>query len=299
MDLPPDLSQTRFVLRDYDLEATLSSGQTFRWHQRGTSWQAVLGNRWVRLETVSDGIHASSWPPARDWDWLTLYLQLNVDLDRVLATFPPLDPHLRAAVTTCRGLRLLRQDPWECLASFILSSTKQIVQIRRIIELLCQRYGKALAPGWNVNRARTFPCPATIAACSEAELRECGMGFRAPALRAAAGRIADGTLVLDDLARLSTAEARQRLIELPGVGDKIANCVLLFAYGAQDAFPMDVWILKALRELYFHGREVGRSGLDAFVRAHFGPHAGYAQQYLFHYMRVHLGRKTRHTPAPV
>lgn len=253
----------------------------------------------MRLEPIRDGIQASSWPPASDWHWLSHYLQLDVDLDRVLETFPPGDPHLQAAVTACRGLRLLRQDPWECLASFILSSTKQIVQIRKIIELLCQRYGKVLPSGGSTNRQRAFPCPATITACSEAELRECGMGFRAPALRAAAGRIADGTLVLDDLARLSTTEARQRLIELPGVGDKIANCVLLFAYGAQDAFPMDVWILKALRELYFHGRQVGRTDLDAFVRAHFGPHAGYAQQYLFHYMRVHLGRKTRHTPPPV
>jgi N-glycosylase/DNA lyase len=299
MDLPADLSQTRFVVCDYDLDATLSSGQTFRWNQRDASWQAVLGNRWVRLQRVSDGIHASTWPAAQDWDWLTRYLQLNVDLDRVLATFPPRDPHLSAAVNACRGLRLLRQDPWECLASFILSSTKQIVQIRKIIELLCQHHGKALAPRHSVTRERTFPCPATIAACSEAELRECGMGFRAPALRVAASRIAEGTLVLDDLTRLSTAEARQRLVELPGVGDKIANCVLLFAYGAQDAFPMDVWILKALRELYFHGRPVSRSDLDAFVHSHFGPRAGYAQQYLFHYMRVHLGRKTRHTPAPV
>jgi N-glycosylase/DNA lyase len=158
---------------------------------------------------------------------------------------------------------------------------------------------RALPSGWTTNRQHTFPCPATIAACSEAELRACGMGFRAPALRAAAGRIADGTLALDDLTRLPTAEARQRLTALPGVGDKIANCVLLFAYGAPDAFPMDVWILKALRELYFHGRTVRRSDLDRFVSTHFGPHAGYAQQYLFHYMRIHSGPKTRHTPAPV
>jgi N-glycosylase/DNA lyase len=286
-------------VQNYNLDATLSSGQTFRWQQRDNSWQAILGNRWVRLQTVDNGIHASTWPPARNWDWLTRYLQLNVDLQRVLATFPAHDPHLAAAVRACSGLRLLRQDPWECLASFVLSSTKQIVQIRKIIELLCQRYGKAVDLRQRFTSERSFPCPATIAACSEAELRECGMGFRAPALRAAASRVADGKLVLDDLTRLPTVEARQRLLELPGVGEKIANCVLLFAYDAPDAFPVDVWILKALRELYFPGRSVRRSDLDAFVQSHFGPHAGYAQQYLFHYIRVHLGRKTRHTPAPV
>jgi N-glycosylase/DNA lyase len=293
-DAMPSISETRLLTRQYDLAATLNSGQAFRWQPTVGAWQGVIGRQWVRLQSHAHGIHAWTWPKVRSWDWLSHYLQTNIDLEIVLASFPARDPHLSAAVNACRGLRLLRQDPWECLASFILSSTKQIVQIRQIVELLCQRFGDSLPPCPHVARAWTFPRPETIAACSEADLRGCKMGFRAPALQAAARRIVERTLVLDDLFGLPTAEARQKLITLPGVGEKIANCVLLFALGAQDAFPMDVWILKALRDLYFPNRTINRSELGAFVQSHFGPYAGFAQQYLFHYIRVHLPRPIRH-----
>jgi N-glycosylase/DNA lyase len=296
-DLPPAVSHTHFPTRDYDLAATLDSGQAFRWTAHHTSWDSVIGSHRVRLQPTTHGIQAWAWPATPDWNWLAHYLQLHVNLDLVLASFPAHDPHLSAAVIACRGLRLLRQDPWECLASFILSSTKQIVQIRQIVELLCRRYGKLLPPAPGIPPAWSFPRPETIAALTETDLRDCKMGFRAPALLSAARRLADRTLVLDDLARLPTADARQRLIELPGVGEKIANCVLLFACGAQDAFPIDVWVLKALRELYFPGRRPSRSELNAFALSHFGPHAGYAQQYLFHYMRIHLNPRIRQTPA--
>jgi N-glycosylase/DNA lyase len=181
---------------------------------------------------------------------------------------------------------LLRQEPWECLASFILSSTKQIIHIRQIVETLCRRYGAIVTPPAGGVPAFAFPTPARLAACSEAELRASGMGFRAPYLRAAARAVAGGELDLANLDRLALDDARARLISLHGVGRKIADCVLLFALGFDAAFPVDVWILKALRELYFPRRRKTPRELLAFTEAHFGPHAGYAQQYLFHFMRA-------------
>jgi N-glycosylase/DNA lyase len=220
-----------------------------------------------------------------DWQWLTHYLQLDIDLAEVLRAFPD-DPPMRAAVAACRGLRLLRQDPWECLASFILSSTKQIVQIQQIIALLCERYGAPLAVPPASPPAFAFPSPARLARASEAELRACKMGFRAPYLLATARLIASGQFDLAPLQRQPLEAARAQLMLLPGVGPKIADCVLLFAYGFQSAFPVDVWVMKALRQLYFPRRRVSRPRLQRFAAAHFGPHAGYAQQYLFHYMRT-------------
>ena len=114
------------------------------------------------------------------------------------------------------------------------------------------------------------------------------MGFRAPHLLAAARRIAEGKLDLERLRRLTLAEAREELMKLRGVGGKIADCVLLFAYGFDGAFPVDVWVERALRELYFPRRRVGDKRLRHFAATHFGPHAGYAQQYLFHYMRTKM-----------
>jgi N-glycosylase/DNA lyase len=280
------LETTRaFAARDYDLAATLTSGQAFRWRQQDRWWSGVIGNRWVRLRSEPGSITAETAGPVADWDWLAHYLQLQVDLGEVLREFPDDEP-MRAAVAACRGLRLLRQDPWECLASFILSSTKQIVQIRQIITLLCERYGEPLAvgPGWPP--AFTFPSPARLARATEAELRACKAGFRAPYLRATAEIIAGGLLDPVRVHDLPVEAARAELMKLPGVGRKIADCVLLFAYDCQSAFPMDVWVMKALRQLYFPHRRVTLRRLHQFAATHFGSRAGYAQQYLFHYMRT-------------
>jgi N-glycosylase/DNA lyase len=327
------MAETEILLRvrDYDLAATLDSGQAFRWQpERGRpararrklelageppalrdSWIGVMGKHGVRLTQTGDGILAETASPVKNWNWLRDYLQTEVDLAAVLQTFPD-DAPMRAAVAACRGLRVLRQDPWECLASFILSSTKQIVQIRQIISLLCERFGEPIMPGAPASCRRvsapemdaagrdagvpgnshhlfcTFPSPEKIAVLTEAELRACKMGFRAPHLLAAARQIIDGKFDLSRPGRLPLAEAREELMKLRGVGGKIADCVLLFAYGFDGAFPVDVWVERALRQLYFPRRQVPAKRLRHFAATHFGPHAGHAQQYLFHYMRTKI-----------
>jgi N-glycosylase/DNA lyase len=285
-----------FTLRDYDLAATLTSGQAFRWESRDQRWIGVIGSHWVRLHPGPGSLTAETAVPVPDWNWLTHYLQLDVDLDEVTRTFPDDEP-MRAAVAASRGLRLLRQDPWECLSSFILSSTKQIVQIRQIVALLCERYGEPLAVAPACPPAFAFPCPARLARATEAELRACKMGFRAPYLLETARLIAGGRFDLARLQVLPINVARAELMQLPGVGQKIADCVLLFAYGFQSSFPVDVWVMKALRQLYFPRRRVSRQRLHRFAATHFGPNGGYAQQYLFHYMRTKASQPARRTVA--
>jgi N-glycosylase/DNA lyase len=298
-------------VRDYDLATTLDSGQVFRWQLVENSWHGVLEKHFLQLTQTENGIHAQAAAPLNDWNFLRDFLQSDVDLAAILKTFPDDEP-MRAAVASCRGLRLLRQDPWECLASFILSSTKQIVQIRQIVALLCERFGEPVVVGRAVpcppppanddvlirhdgahgvtrpTQTFSFPTPQRLAACTEAELRECKMGFRAPGLLNAARQIADGKLNLERIRTLDYTAARDELMKLHGVGGKIADCVLLFAYGFDSAFPVDVWIERALQELYFPRRRASEKRLLKFAATHFGPHAGYAQQYLFHYMRTKL-----------
>jgi N-glycosylase/DNA lyase len=279
------LRETIFPVRDYDLAATLTSGQAFRWRSHEDSWTGVVCGRWVQLQSANGAIIARTISATDDWAWLAHYLQVETDLNAILDGFPA-DDAMRSAIASCRGLRLLRQDPWECLASFILSSTKQIVQIQQIIVLLCERFGEPLSAPPGHPPAFAFPMPERLASATETELRDCKMGFRAPYLLAAARAIAQGRLVLSQLADLPIANARQELLKLPGVGPKIADCVLLFAYGFPSAFPVDVWVMKALRQLYFPRRKPTRSRLQRFTETYFGQHAGYAQQYLFHYMRT-------------
>jgi len=281
-----EVTATReFPAQDYDLDATLDSGQAFRWHKNGRSWTGIIGSKAVRLRAEPGKIIAETNAPVAEWSWLVDYLQLEVDLSAILRTFPSDEP-MRKALNECRGLRLLRQDPWECLASFILSSTKQIVQIRQIVENLCQRFGEksAASPGFPV--FYSFPSPERLSLVHESELRACKMGFRAPYLLATASIIARQQIVLSSLYDLPVENARNELMRLPGVGRKIADCVLLFAYGSQSAFPVDVWITKALKKLYFPNRRPNLKRLHSFASDYFGPYSGYAQQYLFHYMRT-------------
>ena len=278
-----------FAVREYDLGITLTSGQAFRWRQQRESWIGVVHRHWVRLQASNTGLLAEAAVPITDWKWLADYLQVELDLGAVLTSFPS-DAPMRAAVLACRGLRLLRQDPWECLASFILSSTKQILQIQQIVSLLCQRYGEPVIVPTGEEAAWAFPTPESLAALSETDLRACKMGFRAPYLLKAARRVAEGKLDLGLLTELPLEEARAELQSLEGVGAKITDCVLLFAFGRQAAFPVDVWVMKALQQFYFPKRKKKLHRLREFAAAHFGPNAGYAQQYLFHYARSQLKR---------
>ena len=290
MGKPPAIQETTFTMVDYDLDATLSSGQAFGWQQTARGWTGVVAGRAVELVSGAGGIQARTRGDAGDWSWLRDYLQTEVDLAAILRTFPPDDAHLQRAVRECRGLRLLRQPPWECLAGFILSATKQIVQIQQMHGLLCERYGdKRPLPGRAGSRF-SFPDPARVAALSEAQLRRCKMGFRAPYLRAAAGQVAAGTIDLEKIRAFDLETARRELLRFEGVGPKIADCVLLFAYGFPTAFPVDVWVRRSLGDHYFKGRTVPVQELARFVVGHFGPHAGYAQQYLFHHVRITSGK---------
>ena len=286
----------QFAVRDYDLASTLGCGQAFRWRVSGNAWEGVVRGRWVRLRqhdspglnnecsTAQSEIEATTAGLVTDWRWLFDYLRLDDDLPALLATFPN-DAPMRAAVAHCRGLRLLQQEPWECLASFILSSTKQIVQIQQCIALLCDRFGERVGSGAATPHF-AFPSPTRLAAASEAELRGCKIGFRAKYLHAAARMVSSGLLDLARVQSLPLDAARAELMRCPGVGRKIADCTLLFSLGFDAAFPIDVWVERALRRLYFPKRRVKRARLEHFAAMHFGPHAGFAQQYLFHYLRT-------------
>jgi len=252
---------------DFHLAATLLCGQAFRWEQQPDGWfEGVVGRRVVRIRQVGQMLEG---------DDLTHYLALDASLPAIVATFPP-DEALQVAVRQHWGMRVVRQEPWETLASFIASSTKQIVQIRQIVRELSRRFGEPI-DGTHF----AFPNPAVIAAASEAQLRACKLGFRAPYVLAAARAIDSGALDLAGLACRDYDDALAELTKLRGVGEKIAACTLLFGCGFHQAFPIDVWVERSLRRLYFSRRKRTPRQLREFARRHFGPHAGWAQQYLF------------------
>jgi len=268
------------------LAEVLDGGQAFRWTQTpGHGWEGVWGNHIARLRPdgaggvwwCAPGPLASAVAPA-----LAEYLAASVSVTQLTDGLPwRSDPHLARCLAAFPGLRLLRQPLGETLLCFLCSATKQIVQIRQMVGLLARRHGRELAPG--IFRLPTWE---ELAAVREDDLRACRLGFRARYVAQTARLLAGRAGWLEALASLPYADAKARLRELPGVGDKIADCVLLFGAGRLEAFPVDVWILKAMTLRY---------GLDGwtppqvahFGRVHFGAQAGLAQQYLFAWERAH------------
>src|SRR5262249_48220742 len=271
---------TEILAPDFDLAMTLDSGQVFHWEKASHGFVGTIENRAVCVEQRGDLLFVAG---ERE-DLAHKYFALDHRLAAICASFPS-DPVMNAAKEFCRGLRIIRQPKWECLATFICSSMKQVAHIRQISKRLRERFGEARNIGDYVVYA--FPSAERLASASEKELREGALGYRAKNLLTTAGLVAVGSVDLEKLAQLSDLDLRVRLGELPGVGAKVANCVMLFAYERFRAFPIDVWIERVLRERYFpRAPRLNAARLQAFTEKYFGDHGGYAQQYLFHHARM-------------
>ena len=270
---------------DFDLARTLDSGQVFHWENRGAGFVGALDSKAVYVEQRGErlffaGVTAKT---------LAKYFSLDHLLAEICRAFPG-DPAMIAARDFCRGLRIIRQPRWECLATFITSSMKQVAHIRQMSHTLRKRYGERL-PIFE-GEVYAFPTAERIAKLTEEDLRKCALGYRAKNLLATARLIANGEANLEQWRTLLDDSLRSRLCELPGVGAKVANCVMLFAYERLRAFPIDVWIERVLKQKYFpRRRKVTPQELRAFCETYFGEHGGYAQQYLFHHARKGGGAK--------
>ncbi len=288
-----------FPLTPAVLAELLDGGQAFRWNALpdGTFEGGWAGHHVrVRLAPDADRTGALEFAAPAGADPAAAATALHAYLAGPPADEDALpwrsDPHLAACLAAHPGLRILRQPFGETLLGFVCSATKQIVQIKRMLELVAARHGRpvgdAAATGAATNAATTWhrlPTWPELAGVSEESLRACGLGFRARHVAGIARRLAAEPGWLAATEHAPYAEAKARLLELPGVGEKVADCVLLFGAGRLEAFPVDTWILKAMARRY--GLADWRPEQVAhFGRMHFGAQAGLAQQYLFAFERA-------------
>ena len=282
---------------NFDLEKTLNSGQVFHWEKVGPGFCGAIRDCAAHVEQHGAFLSVRTDPPklvglkpSSSVQLIRHYFALDHQLDEICASFPR-DPVMNEARDFCRGLRVIRQPKWECLATFICSSMKQVAHIRQISRAMRERFGeKREICGHDVF---SFPPADRLAAASEHELRKCGLGYRTRNLLVTAKRVALREVNLDSWSALPDGELREQLSQLPGVGAKVANCIMLFAYERIKAFPIDVWIERVLRENYFpRKRKVTSASLAEFAANYFGTHGGYAQQYLFHHARM-TGKRGR------
>ena len=266
---------------DFDLGATLASGQTFRWTQHDGWFYGFIGPAVLKVRQDGERLFCESSDPTITIDRLRHYFALDLNLPEVLSSID-VDMQIHHAILHHRGLRVLRQDGWETLASFICASFNNIKRIEGMVGRLCQQLGEPVS--LNGFRSFSFPRPELVAAVSERTLRMLGLGYRAPYLKATARLVTDGKLPMDQLRRIEYDATKRALLGCAGVGDKVADCVALFGCEKYEAFPIDVWMERAMR-YYFRHRKMTRKLLHDYAHRHFGPYAGYAQQYLYHYVR--------------
>lgn len=264
----------RLQIHPFSLSHTLECGQFFRFTKETDTYLVQTSDRifslWQKGDLLFyDGVEES---------FLIHFFRLDEDLDSILREIDR-DPVVHQAIQRYRGMRLIRQDPWECLLSFLCSSAKAVQHIRCIIEHLCRSSGEKVV--WGNTLGYGFPEPQSIK--NPLQLESARAGFRTGYL-IEVSRCVDRSQLLS-LKDLPYQKAKQELMGLSGVGKKIADCVLLYSLDFLEAFPIDTWIKKGLQNAYFDGRRVGEKETEEFVFNHFGPFAGYAQLYLYHFWR--------------
>jgi N-glycosylase/DNA lyase len=281
--VPPTRQETQAgVLRlgslPFSLEHTLLSGQAFRWSRENHGFVGVVSGNVLSLEQRGNLLRYASSPNATSRSELRSYLGVDREFRNVLSSLTK-DPFVRSAVARFPGMRVLLQDPWETLISFIISSNNTILKVRRCVESLCRTFGDEIEGCPN---AYSFPTPETLADATLTTLRGvCTLGYRDAYVRETAGIIARQPTRLAEISRLPYPEAKKEMMQFPGVGHKVADCVLLYSMRKFEAFPIDTWIKKIVESCYFRGERMTPTAMRSFAQRRFDPYAGYAQLYLF------------------
>ena len=268
-----------YVEADVDVSKTLTCGATYHYWRDGDIFETTLGGGFLRVRDTPDGFAYREEGVTEERVYR--FLGMEEDLEEVRGAFPDDGPAERA-FDRHRGLRLTRDDPFASVVSFVASAWNNNERTRGIVRRLCERHGGARS-GWG---ARTFPSPETVAALGEDELREVGFGYRAPYVAETARAVADGEVKLDALRGEDRDGARTELKRLKGVGDKVADCVLLFSLGFVDTVALDTWLNRIVDALYPKVRGDGYEETARRFRDLFDGYAGYAQTYLYHDART-------------
>ena len=304
----------------FDPVISINSGQTFLWEKRDNSWYGIYGDHVLKLfvsgsQIPSGGsksnrvtnnleMNFSAYPQFESWE--RQVFRLNDNLSDIFSSFSD-DVLVSESINKYPGLRLMRQEPFQCMVSFACASNTNIPRIRRMLKNLCQNFGnKIIVDG---SEFFTFPSVERLNTASQHDLLRCGLGYRTKAVKAIAESVVNGNLDSRDLLRLNYEEAKDELLKVYGIGNKIADCILLFSLEKLDSFPIDVWMAKVLYQNYgwlfnnnqsshvHDGKALQKITAHEYrtvsknAREYFGKYSGYAQQYLYYNIRQIAGKK--------
>lgn len=272
-------------VRDFNIDEILECGQCFRFEKIEEKHYKIIAMSRV-LNINQNGNSVELYPCTKeDYDniWYN-YFDMSTDYSEIKNAISN-DDIMKRAIEFAGGIRLLNQEPYECLLSFIISQNNNIPRIKGIISRMSEEYGKKCDNGF------LFPTIEELSSVTEEELYGLRMGFRAKYIYDAISKLKSKEVDLSQIDNMTTAELLEMLLKIKGVGQKVADCTMLFSMGRREVFPTDVWVKRVMEELYFEGRETNIKEIHNFADNKWGKLSGYAQQYLFYYARSNMKGK--------
>lgn len=283
--------------QSFDPVLSINSGQVFLWEKYNGIWYGVYGEHIIKVRKDKEqSIELSSFPEMQSCE--EKIFRLDDNINEIVQQLSH-DPFVDRLIKKYTGLRLMRQEPHQCLFSFVCASNTNIPMIRRMLYALTKKFGREVQVDGKI--FFTFPSASDISKATLIELKSCGLGYRAGAVKSAADWIVSGRLDFDLLKKGRYEESKLELLKIYGVGNKIADCVLLFSLEKLEAFPIDIWITRALANHYnwLYNNKLKDKAVTSYqyaaiskcIREYFGKYAGYAQQYIYYHMRQDAGKK--------
>ncbi|MCQ2056485.1 MAG: hypothetical protein MJY64_03385 [archaeon] len=252
------------------LDYTLGCGQAHRWIKRDDTWEGVIGNEIITLTQTDNGFECDG---TSNENMILNYFRAKDNIQNIYNDIRRRDSYVSTLIHKYQGMRILKQDSWECIATYILATNANIKRIRQMIGMVCKECGEDLGGRYS------FPTPEEVIMKAD-RLSNCRLGYRRQRFIELAKRISTNDIDLNTIGKLSYEECVQTLLKIKGIGPKVADCVSLFGYGHLDAFPIDTRITKILWAVY--GKHGSYKQLSKFSREKFGKYAGYAQEFLYY-----------------
>jgi len=277
--------KNKFII---DIDNSINSGQVFLWQKNKNNWYGIDGQNILEINQESKIKSISNVK--------TSFFRNNDDIEKIIKSISK-DKIIKKAVRKYDGLRIFNQDPFQCMISFIISSNSNIPKIKNSLEKITEKFGKKVT--FKEHEFFLFPEPEKIAKASINEIKSCGVGYRAPFIKEAAKMVISKKINFENLKNSDYNEAKRNLRLIPGIGNKVADCIMLFSLDKLDAFPLDTWMIKILEKYYSKEFQIETKTvtekqyqiLHEKIVDYFGPYCGYAQQFLFKMERENYEKK--------
>lgn len=280
------MNEIKIQVNYFNLKYTLECGQCFRWFKEDDYYIGVIKDRVIKIRQEDNYLYILSNEIENLEEAVKEYFELEKDYETIEKRISKVDEYVKRAVSNTSGLRHLNQDLFETIISYIISANNNIPRISKSVNEISKRYGKKIV--FDNKEYYLFPTPEELKNVTIEEYRECGVGFRDKYIFNTVKSINEGNLDLEKIKNLPTELLRKELLALMGIGPKVADCILLFSCGRQEVFPIDVWVERVMKKLYFKEANVSKKEILKYSDENFGCDAGIIQQHLFYNIREKL-----------